>query len=166
MTCAKCKYFFPHRTEKYDGICRFDPHFEWRKKSSWCGKYSTGKARRVKSSPEYSDEFKAFWEVYPKKTAQDAAWKSWRDEDKLPPQHYQLAIKQAQAYAEHVTGKDTKYVKHPATWLNGGCWKDVIEKKIDSKACVGCGKAYQAGHKYTMNGRIKEYRCEECRKGA
>jgi len=168
MTCEQCKWFHsqPHDVgdRPCDGWCRRHPQWIHKNKTTLgCGDGSTGKVRRVKASPEYSAEFKEFWEVYPNKKAQDAAWRAWRDEDKLPPQHYQLAIKQAQAYAEYVTDKELKHVKHPATWLNAGCWKDVLEKKIGSKACVDCGKAYQQGHKYTMNGRIKEYRCKECR---
>ena len=148
------------KNPKYDGICRFDPHYEWRKKDSWCGKFNSGKVRRVKEIPEYSDEFKSFWQVYPKKTGQDAAWRAW---GKIPAHHYQLAIDKAKEYAGYVADKETNYIKHPSTWINSGCWKDVIEKKVDSKACVDCAKPYQAGHKYSIVNRIKQYRCKECR---
>jgi hypothetical protein len=152
------------KNDPYDGICRFDPHYERRKKSSWCGKFSTGKARRVKNSPEYSDDFKAFWEACPKKTGQDTAWKSWSNPDRLPPLHYKQAIKQMKLYALHVADKDQRYVLHPATWINGGHWKDVIEVKNGSKGCVDCGKPWEQGFKYNGEGKNKKYRCPECSK--
>jgi hypothetical protein len=30
----------------------------------------------------------------------------------------------AMRYAAERTGQDQRYTKHPATWLNGQCWKD------------------------------------------
>ena len=30
----------------------------------------------------------------------------------------------AQRYAVERQGQDPKYTKHPATWLNAGCWED------------------------------------------
>ena len=30
----------------------------------------------------------------------------------------------AQRYAAERKDQDPKYTKHPATWLNGGCWED------------------------------------------
>jgi hypothetical protein len=162
MSCETCKYFLEYPHDKYDGVCRFDPHFEWRKKSSWCGKFNSGQVRRVKLSAEYTEDFKEFWAACPKKVAQDTAWKAWSNPDKLPPLHYKLAIKQMKLYALHVQGKDQKYVKHPATWINGGCWKDVLEKKNNSKACVDCYKSYEVGFKFTGLGKDKKYRCPEC----
>ncbi|OKO71893.1 hypothetical protein AC630_31760 [Bradyrhizobium sp. AS23.2] len=33
----------------------------------------------------------------------------------------------AMRYAAERTGQDPKFTKHPATWLNGECWKDEPE---------------------------------------
>lgn len=166
MTCETCKHYFPypheHDGRRCDGICRFDPHFEHRTKIMSCSKFSTGKTRRVSASPEYSEDFKAFWEAYPKKTAQDAAWKAWNNPDRLSPLHYGSAIKQAKLYALDVQGKEQRYVKHPTTWINGGCWKDIIEKKNSSKGCVDCNKPWEQGFKFTGLGKNKKYRCPEC----
>jgi hypothetical protein len=33
-------------------------------------------------------------------------------------------------YAHHCRGKDAQYIKHPATWLNAGCWDDDLSGKV------------------------------------
>lgn len=66
--------------------------------------------------------FEDFWAVVPRKVAIDKAEVAWRK-----------AIKKAKPsdiiagmvrYAEMRKGEDPQFTKHPATWLNGGCWKD------------------------------------------
>ena len=58
--------------------------------------------------------------------------------------------------------KDMKYVKHPATWLNAGDWRQEIETKKNPKDCVDCGSPYEQGFKYTTDNGRKQYRCPAC----
>jgi len=73
--------------------------------------------------------FADFWNVVPRKEGKDNAQRS-----------YAKALKQAspediidgmRRYAESRAGEDPKYTKHPATWINGGCWKDEIPRKVE-----------------------------------
>ncbi len=38
----------------------------------------------------------------------------------------------AMRYAAERSGQDPKYTKHPATWLNSGCWSDEPSAPITS----------------------------------
>lgn len=71
--------------------------------------------------------FEKFWKVYPNKKSKQRALKAWR---KLNPNE-QLTEKILQAVSKAKTSeqwrKDSgKFIPHPATWLNGGCWDDEI----------------------------------------
>ena len=171
MTCADCRFYLPYPHEydgrNYEGICRYFPRVEHKNKTMWCGQWKTTSPRRqTKNSIEYSAEFKEFYEAYPKKTAPNDAWRAWSNKEKLPPEHYGLAIKQAKAYSSMIQAedKDMKYVKHPATWLNGGCWKDTIVIKSDARACEDCAAPYEDHWKYYKKvNKKKYYRCDSCK---
>jgi quinol monooxygenase YgiN len=167
MTCEQCKFYLPYPIEPYDGVCRYDPHYEKRKKTSWCGKWKNVNAvkRNAKKLLE-SPEFQEFYEAYPKKTARGHANKAFCAIDQ---HHWGLIIERAKLFAQAVISddRDMTYVMHPATWLNSESWKDKAEVKGDSKACIICGAAYAEGHKYAFeNGKIVKgkYKCKECRK--
>ena len=36
----------------------------------------------------------------------------------------EILIEATKHYAAQMAGKDSQYIKHPATWLNGKCWLD------------------------------------------
>jgi hypothetical protein len=80
----------------------------------------------VKPKPtakEIAAAFESFWRAYPKRVAKLAARKAFaaaikRDADP------KAIIAGAARYAAERSGKDSQYTKHPATWLNGGCWED------------------------------------------
>jgi hypothetical protein len=67
-------------------------------------------------------QFEAFWNVYPRKVARGAAVLSWTRALKLAEPATIIAA--AERYAGERAGKDPTYTKHPATWLNHGCWTD------------------------------------------
>jgi hypothetical protein len=73
--------------------------------------------------------FERFWQVYPKRKAKDAARKAFaaavkRGADPGP------IIASAQRYALERQGQPPRWTKHPATWLNGGCWEDEPEGAV------------------------------------
>jgi hypothetical protein len=72
---------------------------------------------------KFAPIFARFWSVYPKRVAKDAARKAWdrRINDGVDPE---MMIRGAQRYAVERQGQDPKYTKHPATWINAGCWED------------------------------------------
>jgi hypothetical protein len=67
--------------------------------------------------------FESFWTQYPRKVAKLAAQKAFAQAVKkgVAPEDI---IRGAMRYAAERVGQDHKYTKHPATWLNGGCWAD------------------------------------------
>jgi hypothetical protein len=69
------------------------------------------------------DAFERFWAVYPKRVAKEAARKAFaaaitRGVDA------EILVAGAQRYAVERQGQPPRYTKHPATWLNAGCWED------------------------------------------
>src|SRR5262245_31027190 len=74
--------------------------------------------------PDSDDEsFQKFWALYPRRVAKlaarrafDKAIASGADPDAL--------IAGAQRYAVERAGEPVKFTKHPATWLNAGCYDD------------------------------------------
>ena len=69
-----------------------------------------------------ADAFAEFWDVYPKKVAKQAAERAWAKAVKAADPS--VIIDGARRYARVRERADPKYTKHPATWLNGGCWAD------------------------------------------
>jgi hypothetical protein len=69
------------------------------------------------------EPFERFWRVYPKRKAKDAARKAFTAAVKrgADPEVINAA---AQRYAIERQGQPQRWTKHPATWLNGGCWED------------------------------------------
>jgi hypothetical protein len=71
------------------------------------------------------DAFARFWQAYPRRVAKDAAKRAFAAAIKRGADAETL-IAGARRYAIERQGQDHKYTKHPATWLNGGCWQDEL----------------------------------------
>jgi hypothetical protein len=69
--------------------------------------------------------FERFWAAYPRRVAKEAARKAFASAIKRGADPETL-IAGAQRYAVERKDQDPKYTKHPATWLNGGCWEDEL----------------------------------------
>ena len=70
-------------------------------------------------------DFESFWKFYPRKVSKSDALKSW---NKINPDQ-QLMAKIYEGLTKYHASEDWareagKYIKHPATWLNHGCWND------------------------------------------
>lgn len=68
--------------------------------------------------------FAGFWSVYPRKVAKKAAEKAWAKAVRAVDAN--MIISAAARYADQTKSSDPRFVKHPATWLNGGCWDDEV----------------------------------------
>jgi hypothetical protein len=66
--------------------------------------------------------FDAFWSVYPRKTAKDAARGAWAKAKKRAP--LEDILTGLRAFVIEVRGTETRFIPHPATWLNQGRWQD------------------------------------------
>jgi hypothetical protein len=69
------------------------------------------------------EAFAAFWQAYPRHRAKHAAQKAFAAaiERGVAPE---ALIAGAKCYALERAEEDPTYTKHPATWLNKGCWTD------------------------------------------
>lgn len=81
-----------------------------------------------KTMKDIDIRFDEFWDCVPRKVGKGAARKAWR-----------AAVKKADAdeiiagmvrYFEEQSGKDPKFIAHPATWLNGERWSDEPVKQV------------------------------------
>lgn len=70
-----------------------------------------------------TDRFDEFYAAYPRHVARKAAEKAWvaAIKDEADPQQI---IDAAKRYAASQRDQPARYVKHPATWLNGACYLD------------------------------------------
>jgi len=70
--------------------------------------------------PTYSEDFLAFWQVYPHKVGKDAAWRAWQKRKDRPEFEDIRTAVQKYIAAKPV---DREFC-NPATWLNQGRWND------------------------------------------
>ena len=71
---------------------------------------------------ESGSDFERFWETYPRKVAKGNAVKAFSKA--LKRTDCETIIKGAGRYAVEVTGKEERYIAHPASWLNADRWED------------------------------------------
>jgi hypothetical protein len=81
--------------------------------------------KKKKETAESAETFESFWQAYPKRVAKEAARKAY---DKAIEGGVTGAtlLAGAQRYAVERQGQPPRYTKHPATWLNAGCWEDEL----------------------------------------
>jgi hypothetical protein len=71
-----------------------------------------------------SPGFDLFWAIYPRHIARKTAQKAFVRALKDCSVTVEQILAGARAYAAACVGTDPRYIKHPTTWLNGGCWDD------------------------------------------
>lgn len=81
---------------------------------------------------EYSPDFEAFWQVYPRKTAKAAAYRKWKARTKRDGTEpgAETLLKAAQNYREacRMAGTEECYMMHAATFLGPQRrWEDYLE---------------------------------------
>jgi hypothetical protein len=82
------------------------------------------------SIEDYSS-FEIWWQKYPKKVAKFDAAKAYGKVLKSGLATTEILLEGATRYAAEKAGSDSQFIKHPTTWLNGGCWMD--ESQTPSK---------------------------------
>lgn len=70
-----------------------------------------------------TDYREQFWKIYPRKTEKKSAMAKLEAVRKssVPWARFINGVKR---YATSMVGTEERYVKHPTTWLNRGCWDD------------------------------------------
>lgn len=69
--------------------------------------------------------FDDFYSIYPLKKSKDAARRAW--DKAIKGESPEVIIAGAMRFASDPNLPEKKYIKHPSTWLNGGCWADEPE---------------------------------------
>jgi len=93
------------------------------------------KTKKPKPAPP---GFEQFWKAYPVRKAKEAAAKAYgkavakvaaeRGVDAAAAAG--VILEAAGRYASECRGVEPSYRKHPATWLNGGCWDDEPQQAV------------------------------------
>lgn len=86
---------------------------------------SRASARETDDWPKDFEE--RFWEVVPLKVGKDAAMRALGRIRRKRRCTFAKLITSMQRYAVSVVGKERRFIKHPATWLNHGCYDDEPE---------------------------------------
>lgn len=92
------------------------------------------KTKDLKPLSEYSDEFETFWKEYPKKKKKDEAYKAWKKIKK--PVEMLSSILNALKWQKETTDwikENGQFIPYPASYLNGGGWKDEPELCLITK---------------------------------
>lgn len=86
--------------------------------------------------------FDDFYEIYPVKKSKDAARRAWAKAIKrADPADI---VDGARRFAGDPNLPEKQFIKHPATWLNGGCWEDDPEPQRQQ-------------HSASVDGNLAEY---------
>jgi hypothetical protein len=94
------------------------------------------------------DDFEEWYQLFPKHVARGAAYKAYKRARAQGASVEELKLG-AMRYAAQVTGRDPKFTKHPATWLNAECWKDEPDEQPTSsgpETSVGAARAGGNGY--------------------
>jgi hypothetical protein len=81
------------------------------------------KPKRKRAPRPVAERFDEFWQAYPRRVGKIAAEKAYA-KALTAGASPDLLISGAKFYAMEKKLTDPQYVKHPATWLNAGCWQD------------------------------------------
>lgn len=88
----------------------------------------TGKGTGKGSAADAAENFRTFWDAYPRKIDKRKAEKAYQAALKRGASPGMI-LKAAQLYAEDRAGGDLRYVKHPTSWLNAGAYDNDPEPR-------------------------------------
>jgi hypothetical protein len=95
-----------------------------KKSSSSVVRKSVAKGTSKLGSQEVEAQFAEWWSCYPKKVEKKSALKIYECLVKKGEATPEQLLTGAKAYRTVCANQDRKYIKHPKTWLNDGCWED------------------------------------------
>jgi hypothetical protein len=136
----------PRKTHQSGKPASGNPHRETRPIEEQ-GEKNTGRRTPPPQPPEGGSAgvgtFEEFWETYPRKEGKIAARRAWDKAVKITnPDKIVAAVRE---YPFDLTRR--RYIKHPATWLNAGCWEDDLPAVAAARDDDGRNRSYR------LNGR-------------
>ena len=78
-----------------------------------------------------------FWQAYPRHVARPLALKRWA---KLTQAEQEAAVAALPRHLEQWKAIETRYIPHPATWLNQQRWTDELPAPMPICRWPGCSK--------------------------
>ena len=84
--------------------------------------FDFGQAEKPNDWPK--DYRERFWAVYPRRTEKKSALAKLdavKKSGAVPWAQFEAGLVR---YRDHVAGTEERFIKHPTTWLNRGCWDD------------------------------------------
>ena len=99
-----------------------------------------GPGHATTEDPQTDELFDVFWNLYPIRKGKLAAKKTFRMLIRQEVVAFDELIKATDRYRKHyetLSADDKKFTKHPATWLNQGCWDDEIAEAKPNKFHIG-----------------------------
>lgn len=82
---------------------------------------------RVKAAEGYTEDFETFWSAYPRKVGKGGAFKAWQ---KQKPEPIEKVLRLIRKYkSTEWANIETRFIPHPATWLNQRRWEDEPDSK-------------------------------------
>lgn len=81
---------------------------------------------------EYSIAFEKFWSICPRPKSKFAALKAFNSAIHAGVMVEKIMLGM-ERYAKECINKESDFISHPATWLNDGCWDDVLDGETRQK---------------------------------
>lgn len=84
------------------------------------------KTLTVKIAAWPDDAFDHFWAIAPRRVGKAAAQKAFERVRRAGKVPWPVFLEGTKRWAYTSQNHEPKYIKHPATWINAGCWDDEI----------------------------------------
>ncbi len=90
-------------------------------------KSTDSRPRSARRRVSYSEDFEAFWQVYPRPVNKGSAWKAWQQIAEPVPTLDDLSLAITTASASRQWQEEGgRFIPHPSTWLNARGWESRI----------------------------------------
>ena len=85
-------------------------------------------------------DFEEFWKAYTKKIGKQKAQSCYQSA--LKKTSHETIMIELKRYNEYIRMNKTedKYIKHPQTWLNAGCWLDEYKEQCPKSTHTADGR--------------------------
>lgn len=91
------------------------------------GSESDSRSLRSRCASDWPTDYREqFWAKYPRKIAKAAAIRALDRVKKSGSVSWAAIDEALDKFAAWAKGREIRFVKHPATWINGGCWDDQL----------------------------------------
>lgn len=84
--------------------------------------------KQYNNKQDTNGDFEAFWARVPRKVGKGQARKAFNAA--LKKADVSTILDGMERYARSVKGKDSRFIAHPATWLNGERWTDEVDENV------------------------------------